>query len=310
MRIGGNDYNVRELAGAFGDLGTLIPLVVGYITVAKMDPAGVLIAFGLFKVIAGLTFRTPIPIQPMKAIGIAAISHAGMITPSAISASGLFTGVLWLLMGLTGAVTWIATMTSRPVIHGLVLGLGLGFFLEGVNLMQGDLVLAAAAIVLTFVLLSYERVPAMLLLLAFGVGVAALRDPALVTELSGISPRLRLPDFAPTRIGWPSIVTGVLFLGLPQTALTLGNVIVATVEENQSSVPGPPGDGPHDRDRPRDHEPGRDVDRRELAAGVRTDGAERADHYVTLFTAGAAMWNVGAGCLLDWRCGAPFSTSD
>ena len=40
MRLWGNDYNKMEFAGAFGDLGTLIPFVVGYITLNKMDPFG------------------------------------------------------------------------------------------------------------------------------------------------------------------------------------------------------------------------------------------------------------------------------
>jgi len=79
----GNAYNLRELAGAFGDLGTLIPFLIGYITISKLDPVGVLVAFGLFKIIAGLYFKTPIPIQPMKAIGTAAISHAGALTAGA-----------------------------------------------------------------------------------------------------------------------------------------------------------------------------------------------------------------------------------
>ena len=39
MRLWGNDYNKMEFAGAFGDLGTLIPFVVGYITLNKMDPS-------------------------------------------------------------------------------------------------------------------------------------------------------------------------------------------------------------------------------------------------------------------------------
>ena len=105
LRIGGNTYDLREFAGAFGDLGTLIPFVVGYITVSKMDPVGVLVAFGLFKIFAGLYFKTPVPIQPMKAIGTAAITHAGTITPGAIWASGLFSGVFWLVMGITGTVS-------------------------------------------------------------------------------------------------------------------------------------------------------------------------------------------------------------
>jgi MFS superfamily sulfate permease-like transporter len=240
MRIGGNTYDLQELAGAFGDLGTLIPFLVGYITINRMDPVGVLVAFGLFKIFVGLYFKTPVPIQPMKAIGTAAITHPGAITQGSIWASGLFTGVFWLVMGLTGAVTWIAKITSRPVVHGLVLGLGLGFILEGVRMMRGDPVLAVLAVAATFALLSYERVPAMLVLLGFGVSVEMLRTPALLGELGRLSFHLRLPEFALTKIGWEDLATGVLVLGLPQVALTLGNAIIATVEENNALFPDRP----------------------------------------------------------------------
>jgi hypothetical protein len=238
--IGGNQYNLRELAGAFGDLGTLIPFLVGYITISKMDPVGILVAFGFFKIVVGLYFKTPVPIQPMKAIGTAAIAHPEIITPGAIWVSGLFTGVLWLLMGLTGAVSWIARITSRPIIHGLVLGLGLGFILEGVKRMEADLLLAAVGVALTFILLSRERAPAMLLLLGFGVTVAIAREPDLLRELGQLSFRLRLPGFALTGLGWEDLATGVLVLGLPQAALTLGNAIIATVEENNALFPDRP----------------------------------------------------------------------
>ena len=183
MRIGGNDYNLHELAGAFGDLGTLIPFLVGYITISKMDPVGVLVGFGLFKIIVGLYFKTPVPIQPMKAIGTAAISHAGALTAGAIWAAGLFTGVFWLIMGLTGAVTWIAKLTSRPVVHGIILGLGLGFILEGVKMMETNPALALFAAALTFLLLSHERMPAMLILLGMGGLMALTAEPALMGEL-------------------------------------------------------------------------------------------------------------------------------
>lgn len=360
MRIGGNDYNLRELAGAFGDLGTLIPFLVGYITIAKIDPTGVLVAFGLWKIIAGLTFKTPVPIQPMKAIGTAVISHAGAITAGAIWASGLFTGVLWLVMGLTGAVSWVAKITRRPVIQGLVLGLGLGFLLEGIRLAQSDLTLAAMAVALTFVLLSYERIPAMLILLAFGIVVAVTREPTLLGELREMSLRVRLPEFALTKIGWPDVVTGVAVLGLPQAALTLGNAIVATVEENNHLFPARPITvrtvaldhgimnlvGTAIGGVPMCHGAGGMAGHvrfgartggalvmlgglvlctglffadsvgtlfklfpsallgvilmfggLELAAGVRSNGGGKADRYVMLFTAGLAMWNMGAAYL-------------
>jgi MFS superfamily sulfate permease-like transporter len=237
MRLGGNEYNLRELAGAFGDLGTLIPFLVGYITISHMDPVGILVGFGLFKIIVGLYFKTPVPIQPMKAIGTAAISHAGALTAGAIWAAGLFTGVFWLLMGLTGAVTWIAKLTSRPVVHGIILGLGLGFILEGVRMMETNPALALFAAVLTLLLLSHERLPAMLILLGVGVLMAMATEPTLLGELKQISFHLRLPTFALTQLGQHDLVTGVLVLGLPQVALTLGNAVIATVEENNKLFP-------------------------------------------------------------------------
>ena len=240
MLPGRNRYDVRELAGAFGDLGTLIPFLVGYITINKLDPVGILIAFGLFKIVVGLYFKTPVPVQPMKAIGTAAITQAATIPPGAIWASGLFTGLFWLVMGLTGAVTWIARITSRPVVHGLVLGLGLGFILEGVKMMATMPLLSAAAGVLTFFLLSRERIPAMLVLLGVGVGVAIVREPDLLAEIGRMSLLFRLPEFGLSKIGWNDLLIGVLVLGLPQVALTLGNAIITTVEENNSIFPDRP----------------------------------------------------------------------
>ena len=61
----------------------MIPFLVGCITISQMDRVGILVSFGLFKIIVGLYFKTLVPIQPMKAIGTAAISHAGAITAGA-----------------------------------------------------------------------------------------------------------------------------------------------------------------------------------------------------------------------------------
>lgn len=64
MRLAGNQFDRSELAGAFGDLGTLIPFVVGYITINRLDPQGVLLGFGLLALATGLYFRTPMSVQP------------------------------------------------------------------------------------------------------------------------------------------------------------------------------------------------------------------------------------------------------
>ena len=113
MRLGGNEYNRSEAAGAFGDLGTLVPFVVGYITINRLDPQAVLLGFGLVAISTGLYFRTPMPVQPMKAIATVAVTHPETVTP----------GLFWLGMGASGAVSWLAALTRRPVVRGMVLGL-------------------------------------------------------------------------------------------------------------------------------------------------------------------------------------------
>src|SRR5512139_4159108 len=122
-----------------------------------LDPLGILVAFGIFKIFVGLYFRTPIPVQPMKAIGGMAISHAGTITPGMIWGSGIFTGLFWLLMGMTGAVNWIEKVTTKPVIRGIMLGLGLSFILEGLGMMKSDPLFAIGGVVLTLLLLNSRR---------------------------------------------------------------------------------------------------------------------------------------------------------
>jgi MFS superfamily sulfate permease-like transporter len=237
MRLWGNDYNKMEFAGAFGDLGTLIPFVVGYITLNKMDPLGILVAFGIFKIFVGLYFRTPIPIQPMKAIGGMAIAHAGTITPGMIWGSGIFTGLFWLLMGVTGAITWIEKVTTKPVVRGIMLGLGLSFVVEGLGMMRGEPLFAIGGVVITLLLLSSKRFPAMLVLLGYGIVLAFIQKPDLFGELSHISIRFRFPELAFGRISWKELLSGFVILGLPQAPLTLGNAIIGTVAENNQYFP-------------------------------------------------------------------------
>jgi hypothetical protein len=69
------------VGSAFGGLGTLIPFVVAYIAVLKIDPFGILFTFGCAMVFCGFYYRTPFPVQPgMRAkIGISIENSAGKI---------------------------------------------------------------------------------------------------------------------------------------------------------------------------------------------------------------------------------------
>lgn len=238
-----NRFDRAELAGAFGDLGTLIPFVVAYINLLGLDPFGVLLGFGVSMLAAGFYYKTPFPVQPMKAIGAVATTQAAQtatITAGAVYGASLVTGLVWLLLGVTGAAKRVADLVSRPVAIGIILGLGLSFMLDGAKLMATGWWLSGSALFLTLVLLTNRTIPAMFLLLTGGAVVALVRDPTLVTALSHVHLEPRLPNFALGSMTWPELVVGTLFLALPQVPLTLGNAIIAITDENNRLFPDRP----------------------------------------------------------------------
>ena len=239
----GNRFDRMEWAGAFGDLGTLIPFVVAYLSMLSLDPFGVLFSFGVAMIICGLVYRTPFPVQPMKAVGAIATTQAAQtltVTAGAVYAAGLASGVIWLLLGLTGTAQKVTKLVARPVVVGIILGLGFGFMLNGVKMMADSWWVGGFALGGTLLLLGSQRVPAMFLLLIFGAVCGVIVDPTLAEQLAGLSIEPRMPTFALDGIDWNDVLIGTVFLALPQVPLTLGNAIIAITEENNQLFPDRP----------------------------------------------------------------------
>jgi len=236
-----NRFDRMEWAGAFGDLGTFIPFVVAYISVLKMSPVGVLFAFGIAMVACGLYYKTPFPVQPMKAIGAIAATQAAqtaVITPSTVYCASLATGLLWLALGLMGATGRIVKLVPRTVIVGIVLGLGLSFMLEGIKMMQSGWLISAIGLSGTLILLTNRRIPAMFLVLIFGAICGVVQHPELLSRLHASSIDLQLPSVTPlSSFDWYDFMVGIFLLALPQLPLTLGNAIIAVSEENNRLFP-------------------------------------------------------------------------
>lgn len=235
-----NRYDRMEWAGAFGDLGTLIPFVVAYIGVLKLDPFGVLFGFGVSMLVCGLYYKTPFPVQPMKAIGAVASIQAvqtAFVTPAAVYSAALATGVIWLLLGLSGLMARVARLVPASVVVGIVLGLGFGFMLQGIKMMQADWVIAIIGAAGTLLLMGNRTLPAMFVLLAFGAVVGGIQHPELLTRLGDASICFRTPTFALTDITWNQVFVGVVLLALPQIPLTLGNAVIAVTDENNRLFP-------------------------------------------------------------------------
>lgn len=238
-----NRYDRLEWAGAFGDLGTLLPFVIAYLSVMKLDAFGVLFGFGASMMVCGWVYKTPFPVQPMKAAGAVATAQAAqsaVITPGAVYGAGLVTGLIWLVLGSTGLAQRITRWISRPVGQGVVLGLGMAFMWQGTRLMADEWILASVGLPVALLLAKSRRVPGIFVLLLLGIAWTAVQQPALLHELRDIRPVLRAPTWAWPAIGWNDIVLGTLFLALPQVPLTLGNAIIGIREENNRLFPDRP----------------------------------------------------------------------
>jgi len=238
-----NRYDLNELAGAFGDLGTLIPFVAAYISVVKMDPSGILLAFGSALVVVGWTYRTPFPVQPMKAIGAAAITQSSQVatlTSSTVMGAGIVTGVLWMLLAVTGLARRLVHWVPRPALLGVVMGLGFSFMLEGIRMMSDSPWIGASLLTLTLALLARSRFPAMVALLAVGAVVALIEQPALAADLAAIQLSPKLPSFSWPTLSWNDLWVGALFLALPQLPLTFGNALISITDENNHLFPDRP----------------------------------------------------------------------
>lgn len=236
-------FDSREWSGALGDLGTLVPFLLAYVTVVGVAPAGMLMGFGAALVATGLYYRTPMAVQPMKAIGAVSIAGAAQtatVTPEAIAVAALATGVIWLLLGITGTAERMLHWIGRPVIIGITLGLGLAFMLQGTQMMATAVWFAAPLLLITILLLARKAIFAMVLILVSGVAWALIDDPSLTRVLAAARPGFVPPAWPFTDLSWTAVFTGVVLLALPQVPLTLGNAVLAPVEFNNKEFPGQP----------------------------------------------------------------------
>ena len=238
-----NRFDLAEWAGAFGDLGTLIPFLAAYISILNMDANGMLVAFGVALIVVGSVYRTPFPVQPMKAIGAAAVSQVSLaagLGPAVVVGAALTTGVMWMLLAATGLAGRLAQWVPRPALLGVVLGLGFSFMLEGIRMMSASPWLAGALLALTLVLLGRPRVPAMLVLLAIGVAIALVERPGLIRDLGALQPEFRVPTLTWGTLTLSDLWTGFFLLALPQLPLTFGNAYLSITEENNRHFPDRP----------------------------------------------------------------------
>jgi xanthine/uracil/vitamin C permease (AzgA family) len=220
MRIGEFEFNRRELAGAMGDFGTLLPLAAGYIAVCGLDPSGFLVMMGLVNIALGLVYRLPMPLEPKKVVAVVAIAEAW--EPPLIYTTGWTLGLFWLMLALSGLVEWVVRWIPPAVVRGIQLALGLMLTIAGVKMMSTWWVIGLIAVAIALLLRENRHLPAAIALVLLGLIVIVVRGQAGEVFRFGF----RLPP-----ITWPRvdlIIPGLLGAGLGQIPLTLTNATIAT----------------------------------------------------------------------------------
>lgn len=214
-------FDLREASGALGDLGTLLPLMLGTIAVVGLAPLPVVLGFAVSYIATAFWYRLPIPVQPMKAV--AAVLLTAEMSPESLAASGVMIGAILLILGGTGLINKIGRLVPQSVLAGLQLGLGITLSVVAFGLMSTAPALGLALVLLIAVLLR-TALPAAAIAVAGAVlaGLAFDLDPLPLADTTWAIPALvGLPS-------WADMQQGLAVFVLPQLALTLTNAIILT----------------------------------------------------------------------------------
>jgi SulP family sulfate permease len=242
-------FNRMEIAGSLGDLGTLLPLIVGMVTVNNVSSTGIFYSIGLFYILSGCYFGVPVPIQPMKVIAAYAIS-TGM-TASQISASTGLVCLILLFIGITDTISFIGRLVPKSVVRGvqlstgiLLMSKGISFIIEGspgsplsepyltiqnIGPLPVTLIIGIAGAALTFYFLDSKKYPAGIIVILFGLSVGLLLGT--FEGMSRFNPGFYPPPLFPAGLPATADLTVALFvLVIPQLPMTVGNAIIANAD--------------------------------------------------------------------------------
>lgn len=242
-------FNLMELAGSLGDLGTLLPIAIAMILINELNPLGVFFSIGIFYVASGIFFGVTVPVQPMKVIGAYAIATS--LSASQIFAATLLMGVVLLIIGLTGAIKAIEKYTPTSVIRGVQLSTGALLISGGVKLIIGTskfqalqqsaepylmiqslgpvpigIIIGIIGGITTLLLLDNKRFPSALVVVMSGILLGLLLGTH--SGLEKLQFGINWPELMPFDLPGKADLTFALFaLVIPQLPMSIGNAVLA-----------------------------------------------------------------------------------
>ncbi|MCB2180649.1 MAG: putative sulfate/molybdate transporter [Desulfobulbaceae bacterium] len=245
-------FDRLELAGAFGDLGTLLPLSIGLIMINGLSPSGLFFSIGLFYILSGMYYGITVPVQPMKVIGSYAIAMA--LSASQIAASGLLVALFLLIIGGTGTITLLGEYIPKSVVRGVQMATGTLLMTQGVKFVMGTskyqllqgtaepylsiqsvgpipigIIIGSVGGVITLLLLDNKKFPAGLLVVLCGLLFGLIWGTH--DGFNSLSFGIYLPQILP--FGFPTSADfsfALMVLVLPQLPMTIGNAVIANAD--------------------------------------------------------------------------------
>ena len=222
----------QEILGSFGDLGTLLPIMIALSNNKSISLSSTLVFGGLANIFTGIFFGIPLPVQPMKAI--AAVALRQQFNEVETISAGLFVAAVIGFFSFTGLLQLFTRKIPIPVIKGIQMGTGLSLIIYAGTLLElpsalfdkhfWSLTLAFLAFLALLWIPFSTRAPYALIILLLGITVTSV-------ELS-----LRFGDSTPVFNVWkPHFIlpppsdfgTGALQAGLGQVPLTTLNSVIA-----------------------------------------------------------------------------------
>ena len=234
-----------EFSGMLGDLGLYIPIVVLLALNGQIDLGSTLITTGLCNILTGFVFKVPMCVQPMKSIAQVALVEG--LSEGEIMAAGIATSGIVMILGMTNLITTFDAMVPKPVVRGLQIGLGLGMFKKGLQMLPGELDPTwgenqwihwdgyfVAGITLIFCLLTAKSklVPTAFIVFIVGIVIAGIRMGESGTEWD--SALTVMHTVVPTGSEW---ITGMAKGTLPQVPTTLLNSCIAVCKLSETLYP-------------------------------------------------------------------------
>ena len=236
---------LQEISGSFGDLGTLLPILIALANTRASDgqkPISVSSTFvfsGLANIFTGVMFGIPLPVQPMKAI--AAVAIVQRFSHGQMASAGLFVASVVGFLSITGLLRWCARKIPIPIVKGIQLGTGLSLMISGgpwvlqkYAYLAGGwslLILVATIVFLLFCQLK-PRTPYVLVVLVIHllVLIPLIASKSSSSLFSIWRPQGFVPSLSDFRMG-------ALNAGVGQVPLTLLNSVVAVVYLSADLLP-------------------------------------------------------------------------